>query len=1339
MKDDGENVQMVLDGNSGFSLTDCSSENNDTFNGMDISTIPIDSLITSNEWQMRMYGYKKAINEIDSINVCEFENQFIKSIINDKNISSQNLGIKFMSIYIDNFGMKISDLPAIWKDNISEMLIKKTLFNQKTSISSINLAFSFFEQSLLIENGDLAKVEYMWDNMIDFINNNRKSKGIIIKQIFGIVKLFSSFIDNYGIELSPIVKWSKALLPLVSDCNDKNTKDYIYEILSMVNQESPLMELISSSLTPLQLKEVSKRSIELDEKKKEPSRNHFINKIKSILGQNQIDSSIVTKDYGNSADTFDLIEPVDVTKMLPPNWLEIISDKDVKWSERKVVIDKFCKLCETHKKLSISQNDNKMTPQNVKRTFAPTITDYQNLLNILQRIIKCEGNTALILSVIRLCSNLVNCLRGKISTIIRPLATQIMIKIKDQNKIVCTESINFINIVLKFSLSLDQIFDDLCQYGFKEKVTTAKCSAITICNYLIDEIIEKKNPLEKHLKGIKHLVNVIPSCFDDPSVQVRSSASVLLVKLKHPCFGDDINSVLHKIIMGLNNNKQKLINETEKKLGIQINVKSENTVYDKHICSKTLQLPIKTTKPPPNSTLATPNNESTQLNRKSLSKIGHCKHSEIPNNNSIDVGNDHSKSDRKSISSVRSIENLSKAVNENYMHNSEHFPTILGSISSKSNQKINFFERLSNNNTVNLQSPEKPEKQSFYYIDPTDSRNFIIKLPGTEIIFESHGSGLPYLQEYIKPIVSDNLFINMFSNNKVQVDFSISFWERFCNFLNESEHHKFTLFYFLFKWISYNIEMRIAANYERIIVTLMKMFFLQDEQDQLKYNESIIYNIFWVVVNIIIKELQIFDKSSMLSNYEISKYEKIVFLIMDKGSMSTTLLEREGKQASLNKLNNTLFLMNTVIISTLEDLENFENKINLINNHLNMINDSSNFLKNYGVSNVHSLIKFVEHNSSNVEACDSINKVLSRISSNIGVNLWNSILFYLPDDHVEKYCISNDSNSLISHLQSNLVIINSLEYETIMLFNIIGSTGDPKDIGVLLYSNAYLILRNIVTNLCIINNKLNYVLENNEIEKTLMEQKISSLLIEHITCFSEMSIHIYFILTKLETFKYLELNEIIKPGKIGELFFKIIEYLDMFTCKFQSIMTKKEFPIKEIMINTLFIMSDYLLWKEHISDEIQKVKIVNSLNNIMGVNIILSFQKELPRLINIIIEVVLFGIKPNNQTIFDIDLLNRLLPKVLRRMKVYLSKNNIEEFQIESINRCFELVINPLIDESSNQLTITIDFTLDYLLLLLESGLSIQGQECRFLNKALEKINKGSFQCKVERIKSLME
>ncbi|OII75333.1 microtubule associated protein [Cryptosporidium ubiquitum] len=1358
MKDDGELVSMVLDENPNFGPAEYSSENNDNFNGIDMSTIPINSLITSNEWQMRMYGYKKAIKEIESINICEFEDLFIKSIVNDKNISSQNLGIKLLTISIQHFGLKINNLPTIWKENISEMLIKKTLINSKTSCSSMNLAFSFFEQSLLIENGDLNKVDYLWNEMIDFINNNRKSKGIVIKQILGVVKLFCSFIENYGVEFSPIVKWSKAIIPLVTDCNDKSTKDCVYEILSMINQESSLMEYISSNLTPLQLKEVQKRSIELDEKKnKEPIRNDFVKEIKSRFNSNIINTAVF-KENENSIDSFDLIEPVDVTKLLPSNWLEVISDKKIKWNERKLIIDQFSKLCEIHKKLSINQNDSKANiSHNNKKNIAPSITDYQNLLNILQRIIKCEGNTALILSVIRLCSNLISCLRGKVTTIVRPLTTQILTKIKDQNKIVCTESINFVNMVLKFSLNLDQIFDDLYIYGYKEKVTTAKCSAISICDHLIDEIIENNSILEKHSKGLKQLINIIPSCFDDPSIQVRSSASVLLVKLKNPCFGEEFNTILQKVITGLHISKQKLINETERKLGIHLyTTKDENNTYTKNFHSKTLSLSIKTTNPPPNSTITTPNNESTKSNRNSIPKIGIYKQIETQNKGSINIerlentNNNQlfpiqnvgglSKSDGKTISNSKSTEGSNEMVNESKIHNSETLPTILNSISSTDDKKINFFERLSNKRPLNLQTSTKLEKQNFYYIDPTDCRNFIVNLPEAEIIFETHETDLLSLKNYIKPFISDQIFINMFSNDNIQIDFSISFWERFCNFLRKSRSTKFTLFYFFFRWISYNIEMEIAANYERIIVSLINVFSLQGREYYLKYNSSMIYNIIAIVINIIIKEIQIFDKSNILSDYEIAKYEKIVFLIMEKGSISNPYYEEEKKQESFNLLTNTSFLMNTIINSSLEKLEKFDKKINLINNHLNILNNSSNFLKNYGISNIHSLIHFMEKNLSNIEIYESTKKILSRISNNIGIKLWNTLLMYFPDIPVDKYYIKNISEPLSNKIDSNLLIINSLEYETIKLFNIIGSTGNPKDTGVLLYNNILIILTKIMTNLDIINNKLNYILENNhEIARAIVDNNfLNSLLIEHIIYFSEISIHIYFLLTKLEANKYNMINKILKLERTGELFFKAIEHLDKFTSIFQTVVIKEEFPIKELMANTLFIMSNYLFWKEYINDENQKVKLVNSLNNIMGVNIILSFQKELPRLVNIIIEVMLFGIKPNNCTIFDHDLLNRLLPKVLRRMKVYLSNNNISDVQIKNINHCFELMNNTEINSDSHELII-IDFALDYLSLLLESGLDIQNYEgCKlFLSKISNKSNKDNFQDKIRKIKLL--
>lgn len=1360
MKSDGEIIPMVLDSNSNCEIPEYSSESSDIFNGIELSSIPLNSLITSSEWQMRMYGYKKGIKEIESVNISDVENLFIKSIVNDKNISSQNLGIQFLTIYIEQFGLKINNLPTIWRDSISEMLIKKTLINPKTSSSSMNLTFSFFEQSLLLESGNLNKTDYLWDEMIDFINNNKKSKGIVVKQIFGIVKLFSSFIDNYGIEFSPIAKWLKVIVPLVVDCSDKSTKECIYEILSMINQESSLMESISSSLTPLQLKEVQKRSIEAEEKKKKkPIRNHFVDKIKVRFHSNVMNGSVAVNNNESSVDSFDLIEPVDVMKMLPSNWLDVISDKEIKWNERKMIIDHFCKLCETHKKLLINQNDVKsnITHSN-KKNFFPTISDYQNLFNILQRIIKCEGNTALILSVIRLCSNLVKCLREKIASIVRPLTTQIMIKIKDQNKIVCTESINFINTVLKFSLNLDQIFDDLCQYGYKEKVTTAKCSAISICNSLIDEIIEKNNIMERHSKGLKQLINIIPSCFDDASIHVRSSACILLIKLKDPCFGEEISSILQKIIFGLHISKQKLIIETERKLGIKSStVRNTNTTSDKNIHSKALSLSIKATHPPPNSTNSTPNNESTQSNRNSLSNIGLYKQIETQNKGSVGVEvtentsinrllpiknkNGDSNSSVRLNSNTKLIGSSTNLVNESHLHNSEAFPTILNSISSKSDQKINFFERLSNKEQVNLQVLSCSEKKNFYYVDPTDDRNFIFNLPESEIIFETCGSDLISLKEYIKPFISDHLFINMFSSEQIQLDFSINFWERFCNFLRKSINKKFTLFYFFFRWITYYVEMEIAANYERIIISLINIFSLQGREYNAKFNYNIIYNIILIVINIIVKDLQIFDKSNILSNYEISKYERIIFLIMEEGLTLNTYFETEEKQGSFNQLNNTSFILNTAINSSLGNLENPEKKLNLINNYLNIFTDCSNFLKNFGISNIHSLIGFAERNKSNIEICESVNNILSRISNIIGEKIWNTILISFPDIPIDKYYNSNISESLNDDINSNLIFVNTLEYETIKLFNIIGSTGNPKDTGVFLNNVTSIILKKIGTNLGIINNKLNYTLERiDEITKVLDNSFMNTLLIENITYFSEISIHLYFSLTKLGASKFKVINEIFSDEQTENLFFRAIEYLDKFTNTFQSILVKEEFPIKELMANTLFIMSNYLIWKEYIKDENQKIKLVNSLNNIMGVNIISSFQQELPRLIKIIIEVILFGMKPNNQTIFDHDLLNRLLPKLLRRTKVYLSKNNIDDFQIKNINRCFELAINKETNPDSCELIIIIDFMLEYLLLLLENGLDVHKyEEFRLLlTEVLGKIDKDSFQSKIWKIKSML-
>ncbi|KAF7457295.1 microtubule associated protein [Cryptosporidium felis] len=1348
MECDKENVQIISEETSVSEVSEYFNGNSTVLNISDLSNVPLGSLITSSEWQMREYGYNKMIREIDKVNVNEFESIYLKNIINDKNVSVQNLGLKLITLFVDKHGSKISSLPEIWEEVISELLIKKTLSHHKTSNSSINLLFSFFEQSLLLENGDLSKTDYLWIKMFEFINCNKKPKGMAIKQLVGILKLFLSFIENYGIALSPISQISKTIASVLIECTDKTVKEHIFEILALIDQDSPLMVSIKCNLIPLQVKEIQKKSLEFIEKKnKGPIKIDFINKIKIDLNQ-----EIVTgKEENNKTDQFDLIEPVDVMKMLPTNWLETISDKEIKWNERKLIIDQFCKLCETHKRLPIFQFESKMSvTQNNKKSSSPSIIEYQNLFGVLQRIIKFEGNTTLILSVIRLCSNLIRCLREKISGIIRPITIQIMTKLKDQNKMVCHESTNYINITLKYSLTLDQVFEELSVNGFKEKVATAKCSAISICNVLIDDIVNGTVTLEKHFKGLKQLVSIIPLCLDDPSAQVRSSASILLIKLKATCFGQEINANIQRVILGLSNNKVKLINDIERKLGIRGNTKNDCGIDNPQSTNLITSETFKTIRTPQNSTRTTPNSEKIQENRHLMIKAGLSKHpNEITKQDSKyytlekpdfkEQGSDQkkylAKSNTKSKANLN--ENINGGINLTEIHNSETFPTILHSF-SVNNDSVNFYEKISNNKrTANSSNINEKKNSNKYYIDPIDKMNYIIQLPENEMKFEFGFSDFSSSKEYIKTFISENLFEMMLSSDIIKINHSISFWERFTRFIINSKNNRFTLFYFFFSWITNHIHSGIGANYDRIIIALIRIFTIQELEFIRRNKDNIIFNLFILITSIINNELFCFSKPDLFSRYEIYKYEGLILLLLE-GNANEAGLGISDEVIAHTELTNMGLLLNTVLIISLEDnYANSENKINSLTNFVNAVSNCSDILRNYGVGNIYSLLVFIEQNLSK-ENVDKLSNTIFRISSLAGAKKWNIMLQYLPNIETNKYIIAGHFD--INDLVSNLEILNSLEYETLRLFNVIGSTGNPKDTGSLLYiSSVTSVINKIVINLQMICNKLDYLIERSDEAKSQIytDKGLNLLLVEYFNQLTQISIHVHFLLTNLEIKKFFELKMQLK--QIGGIFFAIIEHIDKFTNIFQVVVTMREFPIHQIMTNTLYIMSNYLYWKEHICDDTQKVNLVNSLNNVMGVNIIASFQGEFPRLMRIIVEVVVSGIKSKNQTIFDQDLLNRLLPKVMRRMKTYLTQNNISDENIQDIYNSFEFMMNSTFEKDDRQLIQMMDFTLDYLLLLMENGLEVDRLKGELsILKMLNSFSNEIFEGKLMRIRSLL-
>ncbi|KAK6588785.1 hypothetical protein RS030_2236 [Cryptosporidium xiaoi] len=1343
---------MKLFNENQLDLSEYSSTNEGVFNGLDLSSLSINELICRSEWQIRVYGYKRLINEIDSIeSVSDFETVFIENVMNDKNISAQNIGLQAISKFIDKNGQKILNLEKLWGESISNTLIRKTLYNPKTSLSSTNLAFSFFEQFTILVKGDFSKIDHFWEGMVGFINNNKKSKGVVTRQIFGVVKLFLGFIHNYGVEFLPFLLFCKTTASLLSECTDISLKDTVYDIISICVVKKNIIDLISNLVTPSQLKEIQKRVSDTNNCPI-PLRIEFINNINKNYS---LDISTTNQNvFLDNNDVFNCIEPVDVIKLLPINWLETISDREIKWSERKIILDRFSNLCETHKKLAICHLDSKNNHSINKKNNLPSISDYQNILNILQRIIKCEGNTALILSVLKLSSNLVKSLREKLTTIIRPLTTQVSTKLKDQNKIVCSEAINFIINVLKYSLTLDQIFEDLLINGFKEKVASAKCSAISICICLIDNVINKSESLERHYKGFKLILNALSSLFDDPSVKVRSLASTILVKLNNGCFGSEINSCVSKIMVGLNHAKLKLVKDTEKKMGL-----SSDNIREYFVISQTTNSTNNnfTTVEEAETSITEMNMEQqTKIKRSTVARIKSESNDKLGGavkltNRNEDVLPQFLKAKTGNIRLSNDLvilgndttENNSNSLNIIETPKMESLPRILHSVSSSNEKKTNFFEKLSDKSNFASGSVKNASfSQECVYVDKKNSDYFILITPDSEITLQSLEVNGKSLTLCIKPYISDILIKDMFGSDIVLINYSIDFWVNYINHISSSKNKEFHFTYFLLNWTLNNVNEGYILNYYPLIVALINVIIQKETVFVKIYSSNIVYLICYILISIIYKDLIHFEKYSLLFQNELECYERLIALLIEKKAIYYDYSSEFVEKLEILQYNvHSPLLINTIIVSLLEFPYCFEKNINLITSKLCSINDPFLLLKSFGILNIYYILLIYEKSDNTRKS--SLSNIISHASGYLGPLFWNEVVKELPKIRVENYLIKCDNIEKQKKVLYDLLIITALEHETIFNYNIIGSTGNGKDIGLFTKSELNLKLVNrIFINLNLICNKVDCILIQSEEIYSLLEteQDINLLLTQHFYYFSQLLVHIYFSLyNKLGNFfknDYdLELNN------LSNIFLKIVIHLDKLSNTFQKIIVKDGFPIKTMMMNTLFIMSNYYSWKEELESEPDKLKLVSSLNNIMGVNIISAFQSYLPKFAKIIVDVIIFGIKQNNHTIFDNDLLCRLLPKVLRRIKVSIANNEFNVAKhIESIIYCLDNVINQGNQVSLERVNPVIDFSLDYILTLQESDIQINMNDFMELGlmEKVESIDSELFAGKISKVKSIL-
>ncbi|KAL7069065.1 hypothetical protein ACR3K2_05980 [Cryptosporidium serpentis] len=1425
----------IIDKNTTFNIPEFAPKDNNIYNGIDLSTIPIQSLVVSNEWQMRIYGYEKLINEMDLGEKPNFLPEMIPNMISDKNVTAQGKAIqaisKYISLYCSTSNTDIN-LRKAWKEDLVDILIKKTLYNPKTSNPSISLVASIFETSLLIEGATIDSTNFLWEDMNTFLETNRKAKGLVIKQILGIVSLYLNMIENYGIEYLPITQWCNKTAFLLADCSDKSVRDSVYSIFVLIFSYTKNIDDIIQLLSSPQQQEVEKRCNAITETNGDsfatPLKREFLTKLQN--NKNLNDEKFTKKGYleqgtNQLSSVYDIIEAVDVIHMLPNNWLNIVGSKEIKWNERKAAIDQLIQLCEKYPKLAISQNDNPKASNNQntsgsnsgKGNSPPSLSDFQNMFSIFQRMLKLESNIALLVSLLRLIGSLSKGLRGRISNILRPTAVQIMVKLKDQNRSICNEAVNSLMAILTYSCTLDQLYEDLNTCGLKAAPATAKCSAISIFLNLIDIVIEKKDFPEKHLKGFKMLVNDIPPLLDDASAQVRSSASVILIKLRDPIFGSTINSNANKIFDSLNNAKQKLLEDTKKKLGIsefttvsditntdeQQELQECPTVITKSSSLNSRQIPnctnlanIKNSSQVSGlvglknsiftqSTLTTINTSDTSSlnltgsNSQNTKNPINLRNSKIVNTNTnsqVTLKKPLKLSSPKKVEETVQMNSLNKshlAVNKSTKYISQpkdnscldnlslsenlsisgkylqslpvietpkttNMPTMLQALSSHNRQNVDFKESIDTkineklSCTLDYISNMKSLKiedttRSVVYIDQIDSQLCIYASSSSDNNLSMNNSEIPQnICKYLTPLVSTSLLSKMFSDNLALVNDAIRFWSGYFMEENQNESvEKVVFIKVLLLWLAEYTEKRIILQYDNLLLSIFHIINKCDKAGICNlWTYNMTYILYYILINILIYDLFQFQNDPELCSFESEKYEKIGSILLHK----YIEIEDEDYMYDINSINRSEYLdhknfvISTILIIALNRNEINKPKVaNMLKCQMIQSKDETSLFTSFGLSNILLLIDiYCESVVQNLDYSNSALKDLLWTVANIcGYQMWNYIVSEFSGN-CKTEIILNDINTTNNN-SSTIEISKSLEHSIssnsiltctnlfakniLWTFNMLGfnNTLGPKK-----RFSADMTLTSLMS--ISIENTLQFQIENLfkllpkvlTIEDTSIVSSQSSkfVLFEHIKNIYILGFHIFFSLPSIMNLNKYQLNDSKKI--VTSPFYGIIDHMEQLSSIYQSFLIRDEYPTKAVIFYVLLIMSNYFSWKENIQDENLKTNLVTSLNNIMGNNIISAYQQHLPKLVVTVFDVILKNDKGKNHFKFDKDLLQRLLPKILRRVKASFINMSCWTSHISSIEHCIECLFEPNANPSES--STLVGFTIDYIALILENG-----------------------------------
>ena len=459
----------------------------------DFSTLSIDDRIEHKNWKARQSGYTDLAKKLRTLE--EDDPAYIKYSYNihkyviDSNAAAQEKGLDVVTAFLENAPMTLSG------KSVSEIMqgITAKCFNTKPKTKEI--AISVCLQCVEVEKQDIV---------VEVLIGGFSAK--IPKIVIGCIAALAQVVVGYGVSVLPVKTILKSLQTPFSN-TDKNIRTEVrslsIELCKYVKADVLLVHL--RDLKPVLLKELEAEWVKVVAENPRPT---LFLRSKKNTELEPIGDEAAGESAGEATpvqaqpalDPWEMIDPVDLTKHLPPDFYQNIVS--TKWSERKDAIVDF---------LEEASKIQKVKP-----------ADYSELLTAMHKIITKDTNIVCVQNAAKVVTVLAKGLRKSFEPHCKLFTIAILEKMKEKKPAVisvlseCADAIYQSTTLLNLH---EDILEALENKNPNVKAETCLFTARCLC-YCSPTTLTK--PI------VKAIVPSLKKRLDDTTPLVRDAASTAL-------------------------------------------------------------------------------------------------------------------------------------------------------------------------------------------------------------------------------------------------------------------------------------------------------------------------------------------------------------------------------------------------------------------------------------------------------------------------------------------------------------------------------------------------------------------------------------------------------------------------------------------------------------------------------------------------------------------------------------------------------------------------------------------------------------------------------------------